>query len=104
MDQSLKGFFRRISAKLALLLTGAVAISGSKAMFASSFSGGFANGPQVEAPGSSRKMPSKLVLRKTRNGVTLIAQHSSHSSHASHASHASHSSHSSHSSHASRAI
>lgn len=101
-EQKLRAFFRRISGRLAILLGGTVAFSNSAPLVASTTVPSSVSGTQqVVESGITRKMPTKLVLRKTSKGLKMIAQHSSHSSHASHASHASHSSHASHASHAS---
>jgi hypothetical protein len=104
----LKAFFERISAKLALLLGGALVV-GSASASISHPSLPTESLNDLRPPDSIvfSKLRSKLVLRKSNNTLRLIAQHSSHSSHASHASHASHgshASHASHSSHSSRAI
>jgi hypothetical protein len=102
MDDQLKGFLKRISARLALLLGGAVALNSSAAIAGTQQpSPPTSETTQVTSSGQVRRLPAKLILKKTNGGLKMIAQHSSHSSHASHASHASHSSHSSH---ASRAV
>jgi len=112
MEQSnINAFFKRIAAKLAILLGGAVVFGNTVTQ---ADTAGFSAPPEGSnlrlTTSESRKIPAKLVLRKTKAGLKMIAQHSSHSSHASHASHgshgshASHASHSSHSSHSSRAM
>jgi hypothetical protein len=102
MDDKAKMFLKHISAKLALLLGGAIAVQNSSAMVQpSNIEPGIPKTTETAITNNSYKLPAKLILKKTNSGLQMIAQHSSHSSHASHASH---SSHSSHSSHASRAV
>jgi hypothetical protein len=104
-DQGTKKFFKRISAKLAVLLGGTVAFVNSAALVTPQHVSSLPSSNNVATTATGgRRLPEKLVLRKTSKGLKMIAQHSSHASHASHSSHSSHGSHSSHSSHASRAI
>ena len=91
-----KAFFSGIASKLAILMGGAVLVTGAQAstttMPASSPN---ANNISLEVAGARKPLPAKLTLKQQSNGFKLIAAHGSHSSHSSHSSHGSHSSHSS---------
>jgi hypothetical protein len=86
----------RLLKKLAFLRGGLAILSDSAIATPSNTPALPVRNTDAASPGSSAKpLPPKLVLKQTRTGFRMIAQHDSHSSHSSHSSHASHSSHSS---------
>src|SRR6185312_11554774 len=100
-SSNLQTFLSRISKKLALLAGASFAAAPGLPANAHAVPT-----PSEVQPGSSqiqtttalRTLPKKLILKQTKAGFKMVAQHDSHSSHSSHDSHSSHSSHSSHTS------
>jgi hypothetical protein len=91
-----KDFFGGIASKLAILMGGAVLVTGAQASVPSvPVLSSTSNGISLGTASLRMPLPAKLILKQQVNGFKMIASHASHSSHASHASHASHSSHSS---------
>jgi hypothetical protein len=88
-----KDFFGGITAKLSILMGGALLATGAHATSTTAPSmSAEPNGISMNAVGTSKPLPAKLTLKQQSAGFKLIAAHGSHSSHASHASHSSHSS------------
>jgi len=91
-----KYFFSGIASKLAILMGGAVLLTGAQASANTPLAPtADANNVTLDATGVRKPLPAKLTLKQQANGFKLIAQHGSHSSHSSHGSHGSHSSHAS---------
>ena len=91
-----KAFFSGIASKLAILMGGAVLVTGAQASTNTVPDASTdANNITLDATGLRKPLPAKLTLKQQSNGFKLIAAHGSHSSHSSHGSHGSHSSHSS---------
>jgi hypothetical protein len=88
-----KDFFSGIVSKLSLLMGGAVLVTGAQASTTTiSIAPVESDGITVQALGSRKPLPAKLMLKQQNVGFKMIAAHGSHHSHASHASHSSHSS------------
>ena len=87
-----KDFFGGITAKLSILMGGALLATGAHASITAPNMSAEPNGISMNAVGTSKPLPAKLTLKQQSAGFKLIAAHGSHSSHASHASHSSHSS------------
>jgi hypothetical protein len=90
-------FMARIANKLAILVGGAVAVTGTQiAAFATtSMPVVDANNLTIRTSGGVKALAAKLILKQQQGGFKMLASHASHSSHSSHHSHSSHSSHSS---------
>jgi hypothetical protein len=89
-------FMARIANKLAILMGGAIAITGTQIpAFATTSIQVDASNLTTRASGSVKPLAAKLILKQQQGGFKMLASHHSHSSHASHHSHSSHSSHSS---------
>jgi hypothetical protein len=89
-------FMARIANKLAILMGGTIAVTGSQIpAFATTSMQVDANNLTTRASGAVKPLAAKLILKQQQGGFKMLAQHSSHSSHSSHHSHSSHSSHSS---------
>jgi hypothetical protein len=96
MQNDRKLFLSSIMGKLAILVGGAIAVTGVNASpFAQAASLPGTNSLSSPSAVAQRTMAPKLILKQQNESFKMIAQHDSHSSHASHASHSSHSSHSS---------
>ena len=89
-------FMARIANKLAILVGGAIAVTGTQIpAFATTSMPAGANNLTIRASGGVKLLAAKLILKQQQGGFKMLASHASHSSHSSHHSHSSHSSHSS---------
>lgn len=105
-NEAAQKFMAGISRKLALLVGSSLALTPALPTNVNASTATPTSDPEHTQFSNSKSRPlaEKLILKQTRSGYRMIAQHDSHSSHSSHSSHASHSSHSSHTSHTSSAM
>jgi hypothetical protein len=88
-----KSFLKGISAKLSVLMGGALLVQGAQATIIPTETASPSAPTTATSTISGRSpLPAKLTLKQQKNGFKVVAQHDSHSSHSSHSSHASHSS------------
>jgi len=89
-------FMARIASKLAILVGGVIAATGTQVpAIASTMTQGNSISGESASRATLKSMPAKLILKQQKQGFRMLASHESHSSHSSHHSHSSHSSHTS---------